>query len=50
MEWGFDGVLLNSAVSRATAPVCMARAFSWAVRAGQDAFLAGPMMAQREKD
>jgi thiazole synthase len=46
MEWGFDGVLLNTAVSRATAPVSMAGAFAWAVRAGRSAFLAGPMIAQ----
>ncbi len=33
MEWGFDGVLLNTAVSRATDPVQMAGAFASAVRA-----------------
>jgi thiazole synthase len=46
MEWGFDGVLLNTAISRAIDPVCMARAFSNAIAAGRDAFLAGPMMVQ----
>lgn len=46
MEWGFDGVLLNTAVSRAIRPVRMARAFSLAVRAGRDGFLAGAMMPQ----
>jgi thiazole synthase len=46
MEWGFDGVLLNTAVSRAIDPVRMARAFSAAVRAGRDGFLAGPMAVQ----
>jgi thiazole synthase len=43
MEWGFDGVLLNTAVSRAIEPVRMASAFSNAVRSGRDAYLAGPM-------
>jgi thiazole synthase len=43
MEWGFDGVLLNTAVSQATFPELMARAFADAVRAGRSAFLAGPM-------
>jgi thiazole synthase len=46
MEWGFDGVLLNTAVSRATDPVQMAGAFASAVRAGRGAFLAGPMIMQ----
>ncbi len=47
MEWGFDGVLLNTAVSQATHPSAMARAFAQAVQAGRDAFRAGPM-AERE--
>ena len=46
MEWGFDGVLLNTAVSRALHPVDMASAFAAAVRAGRSAFLAGPMIVQ----
>jgi thiazole synthase len=46
MEWGFDGVLLNTAVSRAGEPVQMAGAFADAIRAGRDAFLAGPMLVQ----
>jgi thiazole synthase len=46
MEWGFDGVLLNTAVSRARDPIRMAKAFADSVRAGRDAFLAGPMVAQ----
>ena len=46
MEWGFDGVLLNTAVSRAMEPVQMAEAFRDAVRAGRDVYLAGPMVAQ----
>ena len=44
MEWGFDGVLLNTAVSRALDPVQMAAAFANGVRAGRAAFLAGPMI------
>ncbi len=46
MEWGFDAVLLNTAVSRALEPVRMASAFAAAVRAGRDGFLAGPMSVQ----
>src|ERR1700687_531312 len=46
MEWGFDDVLVNSAVSRASDPVNMARAFAEAVKAGRSAFLAGPMIVQ----
>jgi thiazole synthase len=46
MEWGFDGVLLNTAVSRALDPVQMASAFAKAVKGGRDAFLAGPMIVQ----
>ncbi len=42
MEWGFDGVLLNTAVAHATFPVRMAHAFSLAVQAGRHAYLAGP--------
>jgi thiazole synthase len=46
MEWGFDGVLLNTAVSRSADPIRMARAFANAVSAGRSAFLAGPMAVQ----
>ena len=46
MEWGFDGVLLNTAVSRALDPVRMAGAFAAAVAAGRDAYRAGPMPVQ----
>jgi len=44
MEWGFDGVLINTAVSCALDPVQMAAAFANGVRAGRAAFLAGPMI------
>jgi hypothetical protein len=43
MEWGFDGVLVNTAVSCAVDPVQMAAAFANGVQAGRAAFLAGPM-------
>ena len=46
MEWGFDGVLLNTAVSRALDPVKMAGAFADAIRAGRAGFDAGPMMVR----
>ena len=46
MEWGFDAVLINTAVSRAIDPVAMASAFAQAVRAGRTGYLAGPMPVQ----
>lgn len=46
MEWGFDGVLLNTAVSRALDPVKMASAFADAIRSGRAGFKAGPMISQ----
>jgi thiazole synthase len=46
MEWGFDAVLLNSAVSQAVHPVRMARAFALAIQAGRSAFEAGVMAPQ----
>jgi thiazole synthase len=46
MERGFDGVLLNTAISRALDPVRMAGAFAKAVKGGRSAFLAGPMIVQ----
>src|SRR5271155_4692410 len=46
MEWGFDGVLINTAVSCALDPVQMAAAFANAVKGGRSAFLAGPMIVQ----
>jgi Thiazole biosynthesis protein ThiG len=48
MEWGFDGVLINTAVSRALDPVRMASAFASAVKAGRAAFVAGPMPVQKK--
>lgn len=46
MEWGYDGVLLNTAVALAQDPVAMAGAFAHAVQAGRTAWLAGTMAAQ----
>ena len=43
MELGFDGVLLNSAVALAQNPPLMAKAFSQAIQAGRDAFIAKRM-------
>lgn len=43
MEMGFDGVLLNSAVSLAKDPVAMAAAFAGAINAGRAAYEAGTM-------
>ena len=48
MEWGFDGVLLNTAVSRSLEPVRMAGAFADAIKGGRNAFLAGPMVVQEK--
>jgi thiazole synthase len=46
MEWGFDGVLLNTAVALAQDPVAMAGAFAAATQAGRDAFRSGAMVEQ----
>lgn len=47
MEWGFDGVLLNTAVALATDPAQMAGAFADAVVAGRAAWHAGAMQPQK---
>ena len=47
MEFGFDGVLLNTAVAEANDPVLMARAFRDGIRAGRNGFEAG-VMQQRD--
>jgi thiazole synthase len=46
MEWGFDGVLVNTAISRAVDPVRMATAFARATEAGRSGYLAGPIPVQ----
>ena len=43
MELGCDGVLMNTAIAKATDPVRMGRAMKLAVEAGREAFLAGRM-------
>ena len=43
MEWGFDGVLLNTAVALAQDPVRMAGAFASATQAGRAAYVSGVM-------
>ena len=47
MEWGFDGVLLNTAVALAQDPAVMAGAFAQATQAGRAAFLSGAMVEQQ---
>ncbi len=47
MEMGYDGVLLNTAVAKAGAPIKMAGAFAKAVTAGREAYLSG-LIAQQE--
>ena len=47
MEWGYDGVLLNTAVALAQDPVAMAGAFADAVQAGRSAHRAGAMAEQQ---
>lgn len=42
MEMGAAACLVNTAIASASDPVCMARAFGLAVRAGRAAWLAGP--------
>lgn len=44
MELGFDGVLLNTAISLAQHPIQMAKAFNAAVTAGRDGYEAGLML------
>ncbi len=43
MELGFDGILLNTAVAKASDPVAMAEAFAKAIEAGRLAWRAGIM-------
>jgi thiazole synthase len=46
LEWGYDAVLLNTAVALSQDPVAMAGAFADAVAAGRAARRAGAMQAQ----
>ena len=47
MEMGYDGVLLNSAIALADNPILMAKAFSQALQAGEQGYIAG-IMEQRQ--
>jgi thiazole synthase len=47
MELGCDGVLMNTAIAEAKAPVLMASAMKKAIEAGREAFLAGRMPRKR---
>ena len=48
MEWGYDAVLLNTAVSRSGNPVDMARAFALAVASGRLAHQACPVSPREQ--
>ncbi|MEO1642629.1 MAG: thiazole synthase [Pseudomonadota bacterium] len=50
MELGCDGVLMNTAIAEAKAPILMARAMKHAVIAGREAYLAGRMGRKRYAD
>ena len=50
MELGCDGVLMNTAIAEAKAPVMMARAMKLAVESGRLAYLAGRMGQRRYAD
>ncbi len=47
MELGYDAVLLNTAVAKATDPAAMAGAFAKAIEAGREGYLAG-LIAQQD--
>ena len=47
LEWGYDAVLLNTAVAQAQDPLLMAGAFADAVHAGRAAYLGGVMAEQQ---
>lgn len=48
MEWGYDAVLLNTAVALSQDPVRMGIAFSEAIDAGRTAHLSGLMIEQQD--
>lgn len=48
MEMGYDAVLLNTAVAKATDPAMMAGAFADSVTAGRNAYLAGIIAPQED--
>lgn len=50
MEMGADAVLVNTAIATASDPAIMAGAFGRAVRAGREAYLAGPGAVRKHAD
>ncbi|WP_460027622.1 thiazole synthase [Methyloparacoccus murrellii] len=50
MEWGFDGVLLNTAVAQADDPVALAQAFAQAIAAGRLAHRGGAMVERESAE
>lgn len=46
MEWGYDAVLLNTAVALSKDPISMALAFSQSIESGRLAYLAGTIREQ----
>jgi thiazole synthase len=50
MEMGADACLVNTAIATADDPIMMAKAFGRAVKAGREAFLAGPGATKRHAD
>lgn len=50
MEMGADACLVNTAIATANDPILMAKAFGRAVKAGREAFLAGPGATKRHAD
>ena len=47
MELGCDGVLINTAIAKATNPILMARSMKHAVIAGRESYLAGRIQLQK---
>ena len=50
MELGCEGILMNTAIAEAKAPIRMARAMKLAVEAGREAYLAGRMGRRKYAD
>ena len=46
MQLGCDGVLINTAIAKATNPILMARSMKHAVIAGRESYLAGRIKLQ----
>ncbi len=50
MEMGAAAVLVNTAIATAQDPVAMAAAFDWGIKAGRQAYLAGPAAARERAE